>query len=115
MCCFWAGEIWYANIFNSVTLFCESWDNSVGIVTDCGLDDQGSNPGGSWEFFTVTLSKPALGPTQPPIQWIPGALSLGVKWLGHGADHSPPSGVEVKECMELYLHSQMCLHGVVLS
>jgi len=23
--------------------------------------------------------------TQPPIQWIPGALSLGVKWPGHEA------------------------------
>jgi hypothetical protein len=32
----------------------------------------------------------ALGPTQPPIQWVPGALSLGVKRPGREADHSPP-------------------------
>jgi hypothetical protein len=57
----------------------------------------------------------SLRPTQPPIQWMPGALSLGVKQPGHEADHSPPSSAKVKECMELYLHSPICLHGVVLS
>jgi hypothetical protein len=24
---------------------------------------------------------------QPPIQWVPGTLSPGVKWLGREADH----------------------------
>jgi hypothetical protein len=47
----------------------------------------------------------ALRPTQPPIQWVAGALSLGVKRQGSEADHSPPSSAEVKECVELYLHS----------
>jgi hypothetical protein len=28
-----------------------------------------------------------------------------VKWLGCGADHPPPSSVEVKERVELYLYS----------
>jgi hypothetical protein len=33
------------------------------------------------------------------------ALSFpGVKWPGREADHSPPSSVEVNECVELYLH-----------
>jgi len=27
----------------------------------------------------------------------------------------PPSSAEVKEWVELYLHSPICLHGVVLS
>jgi hypothetical protein len=58
-----------------------------------GLLDRGSIPDGCWEFF----SKTALGPTQPPIQWVPGALSLGVKRPGREADHSPPSSAEVKE------------------
>jgi hypothetical protein len=56
-------------------------------------------------FLFTTTSRAALGPTQPPIEWVPGALSLGVKWLGHEADHSPPSSAKVKECVELYLHS----------
>jgi len=36
---------------------------------------------GAENLFTTT-SRPALGPTQPPIQWVPGALSLGVKQPG---------------------------------
>jgi hypothetical protein len=37
-----------------------------------------------------------LSPTQPPIQWVPGVLSLGVKRPGLEADHSPPSVGDVK-------------------
>jgi hypothetical protein len=40
---------------------------------------------------------------------------VGVKWPGREADHSPPSSSEVKECVELYLHSSTRIHGVVLS
>jgi hypothetical protein len=29
-------------------------------------------------------------------------------------DHSPPSSAEIKECVEIYLHSPIHLHGVVL-
>jgi hypothetical protein len=39
----------------------------------------------------------ALGPPQPPIQRVLGALSLGVKRSRREADHSLPSSVEVKE------------------
>jgi len=28
---------------------------------------------------------------QPPVQWVPGALNLGVEWPKHEADHSHPS------------------------
>jgi hypothetical protein len=44
------------------------------------------------------ISRTALGPTQPPIQWVPGTLSLGVKLPGREADHSFPSSAEVKMC-----------------
>jgi hypothetical protein len=47
-------------------------------------------------FLFSTASRPALGPTQPTIQWVPGAISLGVKRPGCEADHSPPSSAEVK-------------------
>jgi hypothetical protein len=60
---------------------------------------------GSRIFLFTTASITALETTQPPIQWVPGALSLGVKRPGREADHSPPSNAEVKECMELYRYS----------
>jgi hypothetical protein len=44
----------------------------------------------------ATASVPALEPTQYPIQWVPEALSPGVKRSGREADHSPPSSAEVK-------------------
>jgi len=56
-------------------------------------------------FLFTTASRMILGPTQPPIQWIPGALSLEVKQPRHEADHSPPPSAKAKECVELYLHS----------
>jgi len=42
------------------------------------------------------VSRPALRPTQHPIQWAPGALSLGVKQLRCRIDHSSPSSAKVK-------------------
>jgi hypothetical protein len=48
-------------------------------------------------FLFTTTSRMALGPTQPPIQWVPGAVPLGINWPGHEADHSPQPGAEVKE------------------
>ena len=43
--------------------------SSVDIATDYGLDGPGSNPGGD-EIFR--RSTPALGPSQPPVKWVPG-------------------------------------------
>jgi len=47
--------------------------------------------------LAITAFRRALGPTQPPIKWVPEALFLGVKWPEGEAGHSPPSSAEVKE------------------
>jgi len=51
----------------------------------------------------ATMTRLALGPTQLPIQWVEGALSLGVKRPGSEVNNSLPSSADVKECIELYL------------
>jgi hypothetical protein len=66
--------------------------SSVGIVIDYGLDGLGIES--RWGRDFSHMSRPALGPTQPPVQWgVPG-LSCGQ--LGRGADHPPPSSAEVE-------------------
>jgi hypothetical protein len=51
--------------------------SSVGIATDYGLDGPGSNPGGD-EIFRPF--RPTLGPTQPPVKWVPGLTLLPNLW-----------------------------------
>jgi hypothetical protein len=55
-----------------------------------------SSSAGRGKTFVLSTSRPDLGPTQPPIQWVPGALSPGVKRPGREDDHSPPTSAEVK-------------------
>ena len=62
-------------------------------MTDYGLDGPGSNPGGD-EIFCP--SRPALGPTHPPVQWVL-CLPRGKVRSGRAADHSPPSSAAAME------------------
>jgi hypothetical protein len=62
------------------------------IATDNELDDQMIGDRflvGLGIFLFDIVSIPALGPTKPPIQWVSGPLSLGVKRPGREVDHSP--------------------------
>jgi hypothetical protein len=92
-------EIYIKQYFKYNVSF-KSHDRSVGIAQGCGLDDWGSRvrfPAGAGIFLFTTASKMALGLANPPIQWVQGALSLGVKQSGSEADHSPPASAKVKE------------------
>jgi hypothetical protein len=69
--------------------------SSGSIVSDYGLDDRAigvRSPAGERIFPLASVSKPALGPTQPPVQWVPGVKARPRR----EADHSPQSSAEVK-------------------
>jgi len=57
----------------------------VGIATGYGLDGPGIES--RWGQDFPHLYRPTLGPTQPPVQWVPG-LSRGVK-SGRGVTLTP--------------------------
>jgi hypothetical protein len=57
-------------------------------------------------FLFTTAPITVLGPTEPCIQRVPGALSLGAKPPRREADRSPPSSAKVKEFVELHLQSR---------
>jgi hypothetical protein len=62
--------------------------NSVGIATGYVLNDQAAGvkcPGRVNNFHFSILSRPAVWPTQPPIQFVPEALSPGLKRPGYEA------------------------------
>jgi len=50
---------------------------------------------------------PALGPTQPPVQWLP-----GLKRLGREADHSPQSSAEFKNGLSYSYTPPVRVHDV---
>jgi hypothetical protein len=66
-------------------------------------------------FLFTTVSRPALGPTQPPIQWVRETLSLGLKRPGRETDHLSPSSADVKSVWSYTSTPPIRLHGVVLS
>ena len=70
---------------------------------------RGSNLGGGRDF--PHLSTPALGSTQPPVQWVPG-LSRVKERPGRDADPSPPSSAVGHERVELYLCSPYGPYGL---
>jgi hypothetical protein len=78
--------------FITHTKYCGGPGSSVGIATDYGLDGPRDRIPVGVRFLHT--SRPALGPTQPPVQCVPG-LSRGVNRPGRGADHPPPPSAEV--------------------
>jgi hypothetical protein len=78
----------------------------AGIATGYGLRIRGSSPG-------RIFSKSEVHPTSYPMGT--GDSFPGLKPQGREADHSPPTNAEVKKNVDLYIHSPLRLHGVVLN
>ena len=81
----------------------------VGIATGYGLDGQGIES--RWGRDFPHLSRPALGPTQPPVQWVPG-FSQG--WRAAEGWRWPLTSFQCRgqERVELYLYSPYGLYGL---
>jgi hypothetical protein len=73
------GRQWSWHNLKQATILPWAGDSSVGIATRYGLDGPGIES--RWRRDIPHLSRPALGPTQPPIQWVPG-LFPGSKAAG---------------------------------
>jgi len=68
--------------------------NSACVISGF-LDGRDLTPGRSRDFFLiVTAFRPDLRLTQPPIKWVSGAVSPGVKRPSQEGDNSPASSAE---------------------
>jgi hypothetical protein len=93
-----------------------TWSRNSAIAVATGRTrGRSSSPGRVKNVLFSKSSRPVLGPTQPPIQWVLGVLSPGVKRPGREADHSPPNWFRSQENVGLYIHYPIRLHGVVLN
>jgi hypothetical protein len=59
-------------------------------------------------FYFSKMSRPAVGPSQPPTEWYAGSF-LGVERSGRVADHSPPSRAKVKSEWSYIFAPSICL------
>jgi hypothetical protein len=92
--------------------FLYRWNIKLSIkptVIGAGIDQYSAELRARWSGVRIaagmgislftTASRPALGPTQPPIQCVPRTLSLRIKRLGRDADHKPTASAEVKNVL----------------
>jgi hypothetical protein len=107
-----------AQILNLIFMRFKSRDSSVGIALGYGWTI-GVLGFDSWQglgiFLFTTASRTALEPTQPPIQWVTGTLSLELKQRGREADHLPPTSAKVKNAWSCISTPPIRLYAMVLS
>jgi hypothetical protein len=72
------------------------FDSSVGIASGYRLDSRGLIPGRGKRFSVFHSVQTGSGTHPASYTMFTWALSMGVKWPGREADHSPPSSAEVK-------------------
>jgi hypothetical protein len=105
-------------IYYTYPTISESCDSSVSIALGYRLDNWGSRVhflvgAGNFSLHHHIQNASGAHAASYPMG-TRGSFPEG-KAARHEADHSPPSRAKVKECVELYLHYPIHLHGVVLS
>jgi len=97
--------------------YCTSYGVAWGRVSAVGIAIRYRRDGpvieSRWGRDTPHPSRPTLGSTQPPIQWVPG-LSRGLIGGGVALTTNPQCNAEVEEIVELYLCSPSGLSWPVL-
>jgi hypothetical protein len=76
-----------------------------------GLDIPGPESRRVTDTFS-RMSRPAVGHTQPPVQWAPNVLSPAVKRRGREVSFLTPSNPEVKNERSCIPPPPVCLNGV---
>jgi hypothetical protein len=96
-----------------------SWNSSDDMAIGYKLDSRGTGVPfltGESDLLLLHSIRMALGPTQPPAQRVTWKLSPELKRPEHNGDR-PLTSIQCRgyECVQLYLHSSIRLHGVVLN
>jgi len=75
----------------------------------------GARVGFFFSFFSLALHPDWLWGPPSFCPMATRSLTPVVKWLGHEADHSPPSGVEVKNAWSYTSILPICSYGVLFN
>jgi hypothetical protein len=107
-------HIWVLEFFRQL----HKSDSTVGIATGYGLDNIGDGVQvlvGSRIFTSPRRPDCLWGCTQPPILWVPRAFFLSGKTVGAWSWPLTSNYCQGQENFDLYIHSPIWLHGVVLN
>jgi hypothetical protein len=101
-------KLWHINCNSCEFIVVRNEVSVIGVATRLQTDQLRCYSILGWgkDFFLFfKVSSLVLGTAHPPIKWLVGAVTSGVKLLGHEADHSLSTSAKVKNAWNSYLHS----------
>jgi hypothetical protein len=110
--------IWFQSFSCFLNIFSQYIEIGIAQRYNAGLRAGLSGfriPARAGNFYFHRLVQNGSGAHPPPIQWVPGAFSLGIKRPGREVDHSPTSSDEDKNAWSYTSTPPVRIHGLVLS